>query len=82
MASNQFLFKPQSEKGTLAILMPTQFNDRIDQIELIDNSSGQVIEAGRFTNRFEDGRGIFRFSRAGNQFGSDIGVRIRFDDGN
>lgn len=80
MASQQFLYKPISEHGPLVVLTPQVFNNRIDQVEILDDS-GNVIEQGNFAgNQHNGNRGHFRFSKPGNAYAGGQ-VRISFDDG-
>lgn len=80
--SNEFLYKPVSESnGNLVVLTPNIYNDRINQVEIVD-SQGNVVEQGRFAgNQHNGARGHFRFNRPGAEYGNNFSVRITYDDG-
>lgn len=78
--SNQFLYKPNSERGTLAVLLPNSFGDGV-QVQLVD-ASGNVVATGTFSGRHNGDRPTFYFPKAGGAYGSNISVKIIDGDGN
>ena len=71
-SADQFLWKPISEgDGNLVVLMPKGSTDTSLSIK---DSSGNVIETAQKTGTYEDGRPMFRFSKPGASYGSNVSV--------
>lgn len=77
-----FLFKPVSQNsGTLAILIPSELGKNAASVQLTD-SSGAVIEKGRFTSYGETGeRAKYAFSKPGSSYPKGIMVEVIMRDG-
>lgn len=77
-SSNQLLFKPVSDKGSLVLLAPSVFNDKIASVDILD-SQGNVIESGNYTGIHNGNRGHYRFRNTGDKYAGN-NVRITFKD--
>lgn len=77
-----FLWKPVSDSdGKLAILLPSSLTGVAASVSLIDQTSGKVVERGRFTGVGNGDRAHFRFNKAGGAYPDGILVKITLDDG-
>lgn len=75
--SNQFVYKPQSERGGLAILLPS--NIKGASVDIVD-SNGNVIATGNNAGPSNGNRDTFRFDKPGNMYGEDISVQVSYGD--
>lgn len=81
MADNTFLWKPISESdGNLVVLLPSELNNNIQQVYLVD-SSGNVLEKGKFTGFKNGDRGHYRFSKSGGNYPSGTRTIAILNDG-
>lgn len=82
VTSAGFLWKPISESdGNLVVLLPSALRGKVSQTSVV-NSSGQVIETGRFAGDTHNGnRPHYRFSMPGAGFGRNVTVVARLTDG-
>ena len=79
-----FLWKPVSNnQGSLAVLLPPELTGSISALKLLD-SSGNVIEEGRFTHdgTGEGGRTKYSFNKKGGDYGDNLTIRVELTDGN
>ena len=76
-----FVWKPVSESnGNLAVLLPSSLSGELTKVE-IQSADGTVLESVDYTKDYEDGRPLFRFSKAGEEYGEDITVVAYKTDG-
>jgi len=80
--SNEFLWKPSSEKnGNLVVLLPSNLTGKVSGIE-VKAPNGRTIEGGKFSGVHNGGREHFRFSKPGASFPAGSEVHIHLKDGN
>ena len=76
-----FLFKPVSDtQGSLVILLPSSMNSKVDEVVLKD-SSGKVIESGKFSGIGNGDRQHYRYTRPGSEYPSNLVVEVRLKGG-
>ena len=77
-----FVWKPRSESdGRLVVLMPPQYRGNVQSAH-IANSSGGVVEQGRFAGDVHNGRRPhYRFSEHGSAYGPDLFFVADLQDG-
>ncbi|MCB0311417.1 MAG: hypothetical protein KDD42_09290 [Bdellovibrionales bacterium] len=79
-----FVFKPESDKGPLVVLLPATMADQVMNVVLKD-SNGNEIEQGvssGYANPDDIGeREHFRFSRPGGEYPQDLVVEVTLQDG-
>lgn len=80
--ANGFLFKPISEnQNSLAILLPEVMAHKVASVVLKDENNN-VLEEGQSTGYGDLGtREKFSFSKQGQDYGSNITVEVRLNDG-
>ena len=77
---NQLVFKPVGENTRRFVaVLPNRFTGNTRSVELLD-SSGNVIESGRFRSVANAGRGNWDFQKPGSAYGGTQ-VRITLDNG-
>lgn len=83
MGSEQFLWKPVSESnGNLVVLTPASLVGNVQYVEVVDASSGRVLDRGNYGGHAHNGsRGHWRFSRPGGAYGSNVVVRVVKENG-
>ena len=84
-AKKGFLWKPVSEHGTLAILMPENLKGLVKSVEVFkDGATGEdeKVAAGKFAAYLHGSdRGIWRFSQTGGSMGDNLTVKVTKSDG-
>ncbi|MCC6932323.1 MAG: hypothetical protein IT292_03610 [Deltaproteobacteria bacterium] len=76
-----FVWKPVSESnGKLAVLLPESFNGVLDHIEIM-SADGMELTSVDYTKDYDDGRPLFRFDKAGEEYGDNIKVVAYKTDG-
>lgn len=76
-----FLWKPVSESdGKLVALMPNSLTGRVQQVNVLD-SSGNVVDTGRFAGNANGGRDHFRFNVAGDTLKLGTYLELTLDTG-
>jgi hypothetical protein len=77
-----FLSKPISDSdGKLAILLPSSLTGLIKSVALFDQTTGKLIESGRFAGIGNGDRTHFRFSMPGGSYLPGTLVKVTLDDG-
>jgi polyhydroxyalkanoate synthesis regulator phasin len=83
-AGSGFLFKPESDSGSLVILIPAQLAHQVESVILKDEE-GSEIEQGRssgYANADQHGeREHFRFSKSGGEYPKKLTVEVKLADG-
>jgi hypothetical protein len=80
--SGGFLYKPVSDnEGKLAIILPEEFTNEINQL-LLRDKDGKKIEEGRFTSNGDYGKQAkYVFSKQGGGYPDDLTVEVTTKDG-
>lgn len=83
--SSGFLWKPISESdGKLAVLLPAAISNSAISTEIhseLPPSDATLVEVGRNTNSFHNGRRIFRFSQPGADYPDNCYIVAKLDNG-
>ncbi len=79
--ARKFAWKHISDKdGKLAVLVPEPLSDNIKSVDIFD-SSGKLVESGRYSKRTGDGRAVYRFEEPGPEYGKNLEVVISKKNG-
>lgn len=81
VGSSGYLYKPAGENsGRGLAILPANLTNRVNAVHIVD-ADGNELDSGRFRHPYENGGGIWDFSKSGGSYGTGTQVRVTLDDG-
>lgn len=78
--SEGFLWKPVSDHGPLAVLVPHEYKGQVESVAVLSDK-GKVLEEGRDGGYGNGDRQHWRFSKTGSDYGNDLTLEVRLNSG-